>query len=188
MSGARIGLLQRATSYALDVVDAVTPEMLALPTPCRGWDLRMLLRHACESSTALHEGLDAGRIGLHAAPDDDDAEADPTRVFRIRARRLRDRWTIDDARVVAIADRSLADTAMAGAGALELAVHGWDVAQACGQRRPIPPELATDLLTIALSLVPVANRRPLFAPPVPVGPAAGPGERLVAYLGRAASP
>ena len=41
----------------------------------------MLLRHACESSTALHEGLDAGRIGLHGTPDDDDTEADPTRVF-----------------------------------------------------------------------------------------------------------
>jgi uncharacterized protein (TIGR03086 family) len=187
MSGARIGLLQRAIGYALDAVDAVTPEMLALATPCRGWDLRTLLRHACESSTALHEGLDAGRIGLHAAPEDDDTQADPTRVFRARAGRLRDRWTTD-ARAVTIADCPLADPVLAAAGALELAVHGWDVAQACGQRQPIPPELATDLLAIAHCLVPVANRRPMFAPPIPVGPAVSPGERLLAYLGRAVSP
>jgi uncharacterized protein (TIGR03086 family) len=186
MSDARAALLQRAISYALDVVDAVTPAMLGRPTPCRGWDLRMLLRHACESTTALHEGLDAGRIGLHAAPDDD-STTEPTRVFRARAGRLRDRWPTHDAQVIAIADCRLADTVMAGAGALEFAVHGWDVSQACGQRRPIPPDLATDLLGIARALVPVANRRHLFAPPVPVGPEASAGERLVAYLGRVAS-
>jgi uncharacterized protein (TIGR03086 family) len=187
MSEAQAALLPRAISYALDVVDAVTAAMLDRRTPCRGWDLRMLLRHACESSTALHEGLDAGRIGPHAAPDDY-TTTDPTRVFQARAGRLRDRWTTDDAHVIAIADCRLSNTVIAGVGALEFAVHGWDVSQACGQRRPIPPDLATDLLGIARALVPVTNRRPLFAPPVPVGPEASAGERLVAYLGRAASP
>lgn len=184
MSEARVDLVRGAISYALDAVDAVTPEMLARPTPCRGWDLRMLLRHACESSAALQEGLDAGCIGLPAGPGAD-AATDPTGVFRACAGRLRDRWTTDDARVVEIAECPLAGTVMADAAALEFAVHGWDVSQACGSRSPIPSDLATDLLAVASTLVPVANRRPLFAPPVPVTAAADPGERLVAYLGRA---
>ncbi|MDP9319453.1 MAG: hypothetical protein M3O94_10385 [Actinomycetota bacterium] len=29
-----------------------------------------------------------------------------------------------------------------GAGAIEVAVHGWDVAVACGQQRPLPEQLA----------------------------------------------
>jgi uncharacterized protein (TIGR03086 family) len=183
MSGAHAALLQRAISYALDAVDAVTPAMLARPTPCCDWDLRMLLRHACESSITLHEGLATGRIGLQAAQDD--TTTDPTCVFRTCAGRLRDRWTTDQARVIAIADCRIVDTFIADAGALEFAVHGWDVSQAIGECRPIPPDLASDLLAMARSLVPVADRRPLFAPPVPVSPEAGPGERLVAYLGRA---
>lgn len=184
MSGARVELVRRAISYALDAVDAVAPEMLARPTPCQGWDLRMLLRHACESSAALQEAVDAGRIGLTAAPGDD-AATDPTGVFRACAGRLRDRWTTDDARVVEIAGCPLAGTVVVAAAALEFAVHGWDVSQACGQSRPIPSDLATDLLAVVSTLVPVANRRPLFAAPVPVNAAADPGERLVAYLGRA---
>ena len=42
--GAR--LLEPSISYALGVALAVTPEILSRPTPCREWDLRMLLRHA----------------------------------------------------------------------------------------------------------------------------------------------
>jgi hypothetical protein len=38
---------------------------------------------------------------------------------------------------------------MAGAAALEVAVHGWDTSLACGQRQPIPRALATGLLAIA---------------------------------------
>jgi hypothetical protein len=74
---------------------------------------------------------------------------------------------------------------MAGAAALEIAVHGWDVSQACGHHRPIPRDLAVDLLVISALLVPDGNRHPLFAAPVFVAETAGPSERLIAFLGRA---
>jgi hypothetical protein len=45
-------LLEQAISYALGTVDTMTPQLLSRPTPCRGWDLRMLLRHASESLAA----------------------------------------------------------------------------------------------------------------------------------------
>ena len=57
--GAR--LLEPSVSYALGAVLAVTPELLSRPTPCQDWDLRMLLRHACESLAAIGEGIEAGR-------------------------------------------------------------------------------------------------------------------------------
>ena len=179
-----VELLRRAVHYALGVICAVPPEQLSRPTPCQGWDLRMLLRHACESVAALCEGLDAGRIGLYAVPDDE-AAADPTRVFCARAVRLLDNWAATGRpRLIDVADQALADSVMAGAGALEIAVHGWDVSQACGVDRPIPRDLALDLLAVASMLVPVANRHPLFAAPVQVPPTADPGQRLVAFLGR----
>ncbi len=85
---------------------------------------------------------------------------------------------------VAIGDRPMPGALMAAAGAIEAAVHGWDISQATGVRRPIPPELAAELLEASRALAPPGGRRPLFEEPVEPGPHAAPGERLVAYLGR----
>src|SRR3981081_2232337 len=49
---------------------------------------------------------------------------------------------------VAIADRRLAGNIMTAVGAVEIAAHGWDVAEACGAHRPIPPALATGILDL----------------------------------------
>jgi hypothetical protein len=70
------------------------------------------------------------------------------------------------------------------AGAIEIAVHGWDISRACGQHRPIPDALAASLLAVAPLLIPETGRYPLFSPPVTATAQAGPGDRLVAYLGR----
>ena len=179
------GLLDRAISYAIGVAGDVAPELLPRPTPCREWDLEMLLRHANESLTALLEGLDAGRIGLEPAAEDEPA-ADLARVFRERARRLLSAWSGAGRRrsVIYIADCPLAASAMEGAGALEIAVHGWDISQACGHRRPIPRALAAELLAVAELLVPETGRHPLFAAPVAMPAGAGPSDRLAAFLGR----
>ena len=180
------GLLESAIGYALGAVQAVTPDVLSRPTPCRGWDLEMLLRHASESLAALREGVDAGRVGLRPSADDD-AAADPVRTFRERAGLLLAAWTgvSGPQEVITIADRCLPSGIMADAGALEIAVHGWDMSWACGHHRPIPGPLAAELLEVARLLVPTTGRHPLFAAPVAVAPMAGPSDRLTAFLGRA---
>jgi uncharacterized protein (TIGR03086 family) len=183
--GAR--LLEPSISYALGAVLAVTPELLPRPTPCRGWDLRMLLRHACESLTAFGEGIETGRVSLDPAAEDSDLEADPARAFRDRACQLLDAWTSPghQRHVIEIGGCPLAASVMAAAAALEVTVHGWDISQACGQRQPIPRATATSLLAIAPILVPRAGRHPLFAAPVTVPATAGPSDQLAAFLGRA---
>jgi uncharacterized protein (TIGR03086 family) len=182
------GLLERAIGYALGAVSAVTPRCLSRPTPCREWDLWDLLWHLNESITALHEGIDTGRVALESTVDQL-PDGDPVSVFRGRVCRLRGAWT-DSARhdTIAIADRPLSTDLVAGAGALEIAVHGWDVSQASGQRRPIPRALAIDLLTVGSVLVTGADRRHAFGPSVPAASPGGPSERLVAFLGRAPLP
>jgi uncharacterized protein (TIGR03083 family) len=86
--------------------------------------------------------------------------------------------------IIAIADRRLTLGLMTGVGALEMAVHGWDLSRACGHCQPIPGPLATSLLHISPLLVPRTGRAPLFGPPVTVPPMAIPSDQLVAYLGR----
>jgi uncharacterized protein (TIGR03086 family) len=174
-------LLERAIGYAARTAGDVTPALLPRPTPCRRWTLDMLLRHACESLTALHEGTVTGHIGLIPAPPEC---ADPARAFRHKATALLAATATADRAALDIGDLPLTTVVMHGAGALELAVHGWDISQACGTRRPIPDPLADALLSIASLLIADTERQPLFGPPVTVPAWAGPGDRLVAFLGR----
>lgn len=67
-------------------------------------------------------------------------------------------------------------------GAVEIAVHGWDVSAALGRGGNIPPGLATRLLALCPLLA--TSREGLFAAAVPVSPEASPGDRLLGYLGR----
>ena len=183
---AEAGLLEPTIGYAMNAIQAVTPDLLSGGTPCQGWDLRMLLRHASESLAALCEGACGGRVDLRPAAED--ATADPVRTFRDRAGQLLGAWTsaTGPPEVIAIADLCLPHGILAAAGALEIAVHGWDVSQACGHCRPIPALLAADLLEVAPLLVPALGRHSLFAAPVAVAPTAGPSDRLAAFLGRPA--
>jgi len=183
--GAR--LLEPSISYALGAAVAITPDQLSRRTPCQDWDLRMLLRHASESLAATAEGIETGGVGPDPAAEDGDLAADPARGFRERAGQLLDACTGPghQGQVIEIAGCPLAAGVMAGAAALEVAVHGWDISRACGQRQPIPRALATGLLAIARLLVPRAGRHPLFAAPVTVPATAGPSDQLAAFLGRA---
>lgn len=184
--GGRTGLLERAIGYATRSVLDVTPALLPRPTPCRGWNLDMLLRHASESLAALHDGTVTGHIALIPSAPGRAAAAGPAQVFRDRAGRLLAAQATAGGRCQAldIGDLPLPVIAMECAGAIEIAVHGWDISQACGQHRSIPDALAASLLAIAPLLIPETGRHPLFDPPVTPAAHASPGDRLIAYLGR----
>jgi uncharacterized protein (TIGR03086 family) len=181
-------LLASAISYALGMCAQVAPAELALPTPCAGWDLEALLAHLATSMADLesalrigHLDLDPDQPGQPAAPGLDD---DPLEVLRDRASNLlfacythhgRDRFVLTGG-------LPLPAGIVACTGAVEIAVHGWDVSAARGRGDPIPPALALRMLRLSPLLV--TGREGLFGAPVPVPAQASPGDRLVAYLGR----
>ncbi|MFJ8803811.1 TIGR03086 family metal-binding protein [Streptomyces sp. NPDC102487] len=175
-------LLERSLAYALGGVAAVPRADLGRPTPCAEWDLGELLQHLDDSLDALHEGVAEGRVGLCPAV----PAADPVCAFRARAGALLGAWAAVSAAPLApaVGDRRLDLGLLAAVGALEIAVHGWDVTQACGRPRPIPAALAADLLPLAPVVVADADRGVRFADPVAVPAGAGPGDVLLAFLGR----
>jgi uncharacterized protein (TIGR03086 family) len=179
-------LLEQAISYAGGSVLDITYALLPLPTPCRCWNLDMLLRHSIESVAALHDATVTGHVAVIPATPDRYPAADPARAFRDQIGRLLVARATTGRRhqVPDIGGLPLPAIAIEYAGAIEIAVHGWDISQACGQNRPIPDALAASLLAIAPLLIPETGRRPLFGPPVTATAQAGPGDRLVAYLGR----
>jgi len=178
-------LLESSVRYALAGAGMVTPQLLGRPTPCAGWDVVALLAHLSDSIAVLHEaiaGPGAGRL-LPVAPG-----GDPVAQLRGRAVRLLSACAAADPaqRPVVLGGRELTASMVMAAGALEISVHGWDVAAACAgpPAPPVPAGLAVVLLTIAPLLVPPGTRPGLFAGPVQLSGPAAPSDHLVAFLGR----
>ena len=187
------GLLAGAISYTLGVCALVGPGDMTLPTPCADWDLAMLLAHLNASMADLETAISAGTLDLECPPDH--AAGDPVEILRDRAAQLLCTAYCYGApgRLVAVSGLPVPAGLVACTGAVEIAVHGWDVSAArggagCAGARPIepidpiPPALATRMLQLCPLLV--AGREGLFAGPVEVPAQASPGDKLVAFLGR----
>jgi uncharacterized protein (TIGR03086 family) len=176
-----VTLAVRAAGYALEGLAEVTAADLGRPTPCGDWDLRTLLLHLADAADALSGLVATGELVFPAPRSEspDAAALDPVAVAQDRIHRL----------LAVLTGATHPGTAAAAhAGAIELGLHGWDVATACGSGRRMPPELAAALLRTATSLIDDRTRRPAFGPPVPVPAAADPEDRLVAFLGRRPGP
>ncbi|MGH3329854.1 MAG: TIGR03086 family metal-binding protein [Nocardioidaceae bacterium] len=179
-----VELLERAIGYTLGNLLLVRPrrDAMSAPTPCAEWDLHALLQHMNHSLVALQEAADVRRV---ARADEADSAEDLVATLRDRACRLLGGWTgTRDDGAISVDGRPLTANVLTSAGALEIVVHGWDVARACRTDRPIPDALAEDLLRIAPVLVTEADRPARFAAPVEGPPSAAPGDRLLRFLGR----
>ncbi len=182
-------LLERAIGYtraSLMLVEHADPHA---GTPCRDWDLWGLLHHMDDSLAAFTDAAEIGYVDLLPLPEVDSHDA--TAAAAVLVQRLKRRacamlgaWASPPQGAIAVADRELRSDLLAAAGALEITVHGWDVAQACGVDRPLPPALAVELLDVVPLLVGDADRPRRFAEPVEVPQHARPSTRLLASLGR----
>ena len=197
-------LLDRAVRYALSAAGHVSPQLLPAATPCPEWDLGRLLVHLGDSLDALAEGLSARSVGLDpsccgaegpagaasaARAGDSDGDGDGVGLIGGLAGRAAVLLTAcaevpGGQEPVAVGDRLLTTSVVAITGAIEVAVHGWDIAVTCGDHEPVPSRLATELLPYAALLVPRHTRPGLFADPVLVPRRTSAGDRLVAFLGR----
>ena len=184
-SGA-VTLLASAISYALAACVQVTPGEMTLPTPCTDWDLEALLAHLAASMADLEAVLRTGHLDLEAddpatlEPDD----GDPVEVLRDRAANLLFACYAHHGpdQFVLVGGLPLPAGLVTCTGAVEIAVHGWDVRAARGRGGPIPLPLATRMLRLSPLLV--TGREGLFGAPVQIPAQASPGDQLIAYLGR----
>jgi uncharacterized protein (TIGR03086 family) len=186
------GLLAGAISYALAACALIRPGELALPTPCPDWDLAALLGHLGDSMADLETAIRTGCLDLDHPRGP--AGEDPVDAVREQAAQLLCAaycYAGPDSFVM-IGGLPMPAGLVACTGAVEIAVHGWDVTAALARAgcagaggnsgEPIPAALATRLLRVCPLIV--AGRENLFAVPVAVPAQASPGDRLVGYLGR----
>lgn len=185
-----VELLERAVAYTRGRLATTVGVPLAAPTPCLGWDLAALLSHMDDSLTAFIEG---SREVVALAPVEPSMPppADMRGVvgsLHAKACALLAAWVdptvMDRAPSVRVGELALTRRWVAAAGALEIAVHGWDVGISTGHPAPIPSDLAVELLDHADQLVSAADRPSRFGVPVPQSDHASPSRQLLGLLGR----
>lgn len=183
-SPSAVELLDRAVGYTRGCLAEVAPESLDRPTPCAGWSLFDLLVHMDDSLAAMSEAAQSPSLCLAPAPGPVDARSVLISI-RQRACTLVAQWMPPSTPTLRLGPAELARETLGAVGALEIALHGWDVATALGLDRPIPPTLAMDLWPWARDHITDADRPIRFATQLEVPPWAPPQTRLLALTGRA---
>jgi uncharacterized protein (TIGR03086 family) len=180
-----VELLERSIDYMLGSLSLATPGAMRRPSPCAGWDLEALLHHLADSFAALQEAAEHGHVAVAPTTLSTAGRADPLEALGASACALRRAWTGARSHGQVTVDGAwMPPSLVAYTGAVEVAVHGWDVSETCGHHWPIPSHLAEDLLPVAHLLVTDIDRPARFAAPRRLPGSTNPGERLVAFLGR----
>lgn len=176
-------LMERSIGYARGVLRTVPGHAPQEPTPCRDWDLADLLAHMVDGLTAFVQAA----AGVVPAEPRTGLPRDPA----LLAGHLLDLgcgvlggWVESDDGCL-LGSLPLPAEVLLEAAALEIAVHGWDVAQVCAPHRVLPPTLAAALLPAALRHVSPADRPARFGAVRPVV-RRDPAALLLAHCGRTA--
>ena len=150
-----------AVESSVEVVRCVHPDMLTLPTPCAGWTLADLLTHM----TAQHHGFAAAARGAgrehavwNAESYADAVTADPAGTYASAAHDALRAFATDGVEDALFALPELGpEITVPGATALgfhfvDYVVHGWDVAATLGRPYPLPADVITAALPIAMAV------------------------------------
>jgi uncharacterized protein (TIGR03086 family) len=182
-----LALLEQALDQTAAIIAAIPASQSGLPTPCPDWDVRALVRHLI--------GQDMRNFLVSARGETVDRQA--------RADELGDDWAAEfrDRAGPLLAVWRAADlgqpVAMPGGGEAplggrvdqqiaELAMHGWDLVKATGQRADLDPALAEHALDWSHRMLRPEFRGPdkAFGLEVPVPPDAPAYQRLAGWFGR----
>ena len=177
----------RALEGTGTVVAGTRREQFSDPTPCTDWDVRTLLNHIIGGCITVAAGAEGRAVPIDGP--DDHTEEDHVAAFE---RAAADARRVFEAPGALEREFTLPWGNSPGAAALGLAladavVHGWDLAQATGQRLPIDDDIAEAVYGMTSSMMQPNGSYPRgdsFKDPVELGEDASPGEKMLAYLGR----
>jgi uncharacterized protein (TIGR03086 family) len=183
---ASVAVLDSAVTWTHSCLQLARTSDLSLPTPCTDWNLGQLLAHMEDSLEALGEAAELGRVRVVDLTEHQDPGRTIDRLVQ-RACTTRAAWLARlTSAPISVGDLALGRDTLAMVGALEIAVHGWDVAQAVGSGQRMPEDLAARLYDVAMVVVTPRERGSRFAAAVDVPRSAPISTRLLAHLGRQA--
>jgi uncharacterized protein (TIGR03086 family) len=170
-------------------VHAVPPDQWDRPTPCSEWDVRALVNHlvveqlwvppllAGKSVAAVGDRFDGDQLGTDPVAAWDAAAATSGSSFA-------EPGVLDRTVHLSYGDRPARDYCREMA--LDLAVHGWDLARAIGGDERIDPALVELAYEHVAPMANLLTGTGVFGPPVPVPDDADLQTRLLGITGRRA--
>ena len=183
---------RRAVELSRSFVVTVTPEQLALPTPCADWDLGALLAHMTIQHYGFASAVDGEHTELadwHPVPIGDD----PVGAYHKAADRVIASFGADgaldrDAYLPEIRDGITVPGRVAMSfHFVDYVVHSWDVAATLGRRLDVDDDMLDAALVIT-ARVPddEASRQPgmAFGPKLAEPTSGGKLDRVLTALGR----
>jgi uncharacterized protein (TIGR03086 family) len=181
-----LSLLADATRYLFQSILLIDDADLSLPTPCQDWDLGHLLRHIHTSLRHFTEILAVRDANADADKSGSKPRTDPVGALRTAIVDLLLAATSlpTTGRWCEIRGRLLPAKIVVRVAAIEMALHAWDITQACRTHRPIPADLASALIRMAPPLADAGRTEHVFARPVEVSAMATPSDHLLALFGR----
>ena len=162
------------------------PEHLPEPTPCRDWDVRLLLNHIIGGNHMFAEVARGGRVDATGVMDNYTVP-DPGSNYIASADSVLAAWAEPGAmdRRCHMPFGDIPASAAVSIHFLDIVVHGWDLARATGQDTTIEPDLAAEALDISHGLLsPELRDTGVFGPEIPASDDDPLHARLVAFMGR----
>jgi uncharacterized protein (TIGR03086 family) len=166
------------------LVEGITPDQLALPTPCASFTVSGVLEHMIGGATTFAPAFRGRTMGAAAGST---AEATSQERFHPAMADLLDAVRAPGAqeRVIAAPFGEVLGSTFTRYVAFDGLVHGWDLASATG--RPYAPseDLVREVDAFARQLLgPEMRDGDTFADEAEAPPGSSPLERLVAFTGR----
>jgi uncharacterized protein (TIGR03086 family) len=161
------------------VLRGISEEDRGKPTPCTDYACGDLVEHLAQSLLQLG--------AMSGADISDKADGSIENRLSVLSARVIDAWRArgTDGSVAEPGGREMPAAFIASVLPLELALHGWDLAQATGQTLRLSEQVVAYLQELAESVVPPGRGRS-FGPEVEPAPGASALDRLAAYAGRPA--
>ncbi len=173
------------------IVTEVKPTHYGLSTPCSEWTVRDVANHLLATlelgRALLSDEMPAVQAGPGEVPVEDLVGTDLVGAYRIGATALVTATTSESVgRLHGTPFGEMPGAGLAGFAALDVLVHGWDLAKAIGHDTTIDPALADPMLAFAQQAIgdDMGMRAPRIGPAIEVPDGADSTSRLVAYLGR----
>ena len=184
--------LRHLLDLGLDVVggsvSATPADGWSAPSPCDGWTARDVLSHVTGTAAKALGVLTGDEYAGVPARPRDEAAASVVAHWHDLAAATRSAMMTADLDAVAETPRGPMPVATAlRLPIADFATHAWDIAAASGRSLELDPALLHHIREVCTAIPEDRLRAPgLFAPEVAPRDGAGPTERLMAWLGRAA--
>ncbi|HEX6351637.1 TIGR03086 family metal-binding protein [Actinophytocola sp.] len=178
--------LSTAADAMAAVVRSITPDQLTNPTPCTEYDVRALVNHLLFWGPSL-EGAGRKESVPPPATEVDLTTGDWRGDLLAQLDRTARTWEPVSAweGTTYMGGPNEMPAAMIGDMITgELVVHGWDFAQATGQRLDLPEDLLTYLLGAVAEGVEQGRAMGIYGPEVPVPADAPTLDRILGITGR----